>query len=1165
MKSLLRTTALLALALTAALAMGQVTTGTLQGTITDPSGAVVPNAKVTAVNASTQFSRSATTNPDGTYTLPGLPPGTYDVTIQAGNFASQKRRVDVTVGSRNGLDVPLALSSAGTVVEVVGESGTTVNTIDQQESSVVSAQQVANLPTLTRDPYALVATASNVNQDSQAGTGDARGAGFSINGQRSASTDIMLDGVENVDQFTATVGQTVPQDSVQEFRVVTNGMTAEYGRAAGGVVNVATKSGTNSFHGSAYEYNRISALAGNTYDNAANGVAKSVFTRNQFGGSLGGPIIKNKLFFFDNVEWLRVRSSAPQITEVPDPAFIALANANTKSFFTSFGKLRPDLRSAGAPLTQAQVVAAAGGASPLFAAIPAGTPIFDVVQYNAPTDAGGGNPQNTLMDVARVDFNFTDKTQMFARYSIFDERDFPGVINTSPYVGFETGQTNYDQNVMLSVTHTFGNNLLSNTRLVWSRLNNVQPLGTAPVGPTLYMSNARAVRIGSHHVAFPGYNEYTPGSAIPFGGPQNLGEIYEDISLVHRAHTFRFGGQYIRTQDNRAFGAYEEAVEALSTTSNSQALDNFLSGNLALFQAAVFPQGKFPCTFNLATGTRTVTPACTVNLPVGPPSFSRSNLYNDGAVYAQDTWKVSPQLTLDLGLRWEYYGVQHNRNPNLDSNFYYGPGATIFDQIRTGFVALAPQSPIGGLWKPRYHNFGPRIGFALDPFANGRWALRGGYGISYERNFNNVTYNVIQNPPNYAVLSLQPTDVAGVIPVTPNNAGPLAGNVGTAILGRTSLRNVDQNIKTAYAEQWNLTVEHQLANNAVVSVGYNGSRGIHQYSISNTNDNGFAPLYLGDTKNLRLDPQYSNINNRGSLGDSWYNALVLGLRGNIFRDLQMTANYTWSHSIDTLSSTFSDEVQNNGLGYLDPFNPSLDKASSDYDARHRVAVSLVWTLPGTRSASKFIANTIGGFQFAPIFTFHTGYPFTVFDCTNSAAAYNCPRANVTGPYGIQGSTSGGDTGGNLYNYLAVPAAVGQYTGPTVIPGTTTPFPNVGLGAGIGGSTLPICTGLEGKGCSYPSNMLHRNAFVAPQVWNWDLGVYKNFKITERVALQLRGEFFDILNHKNFYVLGFGAGGADVSSLGTNAAGQPLIQAKKGGYGNPFDERRHTQLAVRITF
>jgi hypothetical protein len=1159
----------LLLCVASSLLFAQAGTGTIQGTVKDPSGAVVSSAAITATNTATGLKRTATSNASGGYTITSLPPGSYTIDVTASGFAPTKQTTVLTVGANNTVDVTMGVAAASTTVEVVGEGAAEVNTINQQVSSVVTSQQIANLPTLTRNPYDLVATAGNVSQDTQAGMGDARGAGFAINGQRSASTDILLDGAENVDEFTAQVGQTVPLDSVREFRVITNGMSAEYGRASGGVINVATKSGTNSFHGSAYEYNRISALAANTYDNAANGVPKPHFTRNQFGFSLGGPIIKNKLFFFDNAEWIRVRSNAAQITQVPDAAFIATASPATQAFFAAYGKLRSDLVPIGTvtagDITNPGSSSFVSGTGPLFNALPAATPVLDLVRYNAPSDAGAGLPENTVMNVGRIDFNLSSKTQLFGRYSVYKENDFAGVINTSPYAGFETPQNVLDQNFMLSVTHTFTTNLLSNTRLVYSRLNLLQPLGTAPVGPTLYLSNSRTGRIGGHLVAFPGYNEYTPGNAIPFGGPQNLGQIFEDMSWVHGNHTFRFGGQFIHTQDNRAFGAYEEAVQALATGGNTgTALDNFLSGNLATFQAAVNPQGKFPC--NTSAGVPIVTPGCTVTLPVGAPSFSRSNLYNDSALYAQDTWKVLPRLTLDLGLRWEYYGVQHNRNQALDSNFYFGPGMstgnTIFDQIRSGFVSLSQSSPVGGLWKPSSHNFGPRIGFAYDVFGNGKTALRGGYGISYERDFGNVTYNVIQNPPNYAVIAITPAVVGGPIPVSVSNAGPLAGNVGSVPLPRSSLRAVDPNIKTAYAEQWNLNVEQQLNNNLVVSLGYNGSRGIHQYAISNINDPGYGAIYLGDTSNTFLNTQYSAINLRSSLGDSWYNGLTAALRGRVTSFATVTANYTWSHSIDTLSSAFSDEVQNNGLGYLDPFNAALDKGSSDYDARHRVSISMILDSPWFKnSSSTWKREALGGFQMIPLFTFHSGYPYTVFDCTNSGAFYNCPRADVTGAYSTTGNTSGGDIGGNIFNYLAVPAAVGQYTGPTVIPGTSTPLPDSILGF----SNLPTCTGLDGVGCTFPSNMLRRNAFRGPSVWNWDLGVYKNFKITERVNLQLRGEFYDLLNHKNFYVLGFGVGGADVSSLPTNSAGLPIIQAKKGGFGNPFDEHRNTQLAIRVTF
>src|SRR5437868_3474974 len=1115
------------------MAFGQTNTGEIAGVVHDPSGAVVPNATVTAKNLGTGLTRSVTSSSTGQYQLTTLPVGQYEVSINQSGFQPYKANLQVTVGSHNALDVGLQLSGGSTVVEVIGEGGATVNTIDQQQSEIVNTAQIVGLPTLNRNPYALVGLAANVQQDSQAGVGDLRGAGFAINGQRSASTDLLLDGGENMDQFTAGVAQPIPLDSVQEFRVITNGMTAEYGRASGGVVNVVTRGGTNNFHGSAYEFGRYSAFSANTYFNASNGVEKPKFTRNQFGFSLGGPIFKDKLFFFDDAEWSRIRSSAPQVSYIASNAVTASSAPSTRSFFTTFGKLRPDGRRIRSATFQ-------GG-------------VFDQVTYNAPTDAGAGNPQNTFLNAGKLDWNATSNTQLFLRYAFNDRSDFPGTINTSPYLGFETGQTFYDNNALVSLTHTFSPSVVNALRFNFERLNNVQPLGAAPVGPTLYMNNGRAIRIQGTLVAFPGYNEFTPGSAIPFGGPQNLGQIFDDLTVVRGNHTWKFGGQYIYTQDNRTFGAYEEAVEALSASDTSVAVSNFKAGQLAVFQAAINPQGKFPCP--VVNGVQQISAGCTVTLPVGPPSFARSNLYNDAAAYGQDTWKVTPRLTLNVGLRWEYYGVQHNKNQNLDSNFYYGGVNHIdFTGIRNGAVFIAPQSPIGGLWKPRYANLGPRVGFAYDVFGDGKMALRGGYGIGYERNFNNVTFNVIQNPPAYTVISITPADVGGPIPVTNSNAGPLAGSSGSKALPRASLRNVDENIRDAYVQQWNLGVERQLAPSLTGSLTYNGARGIHQYSIQNINEPGFGPVYLGDPLNSRLNNQYTNINNRGSIGDSYYQAMVASLRGQ-WRRISTTANYTYSHSIDTLSSTFSDEVQNNALGFLDPFNPGLDRGSSDYDARHRVSISMLIPSPSFKDRGWFMRTFAGGFSIAPIFSYHTGYPFTIFDCSGSNSQVgNCKRADMTGrsPKG-GGSDLGADQGGDLYNYLTIPAAVGDYTGPTVIPGTTTSIPGSSQS-----STLPICTGLFHQGCRFPANMIGRNSSIGPSVWNWDLGVFKDFAVTEKVSIQLRGEFFDLLNHKNFYVLGFGLGGADVSASN-------IIQAQKGGYGNPFDERRVTQLAVRVTF
>ena len=254
-------------------------------------------------------------------------------------------------------------------------------------------------------------------------------------------------------------------------------------------------------------------------------------------------------------------------------------------------------------------------------------------QYT-PADAGGGEPTNQSMLDSRVDWNISDKSQMYFRFAENHDANFNGTINTSPYAGYETGETISDYNGLVSYTRTFSPNVVSQSKIVFNRLSDLQPLGTAPIGPTLYMANQVAVPIGGYTSILPGYSGTTPGNAIPFGGPQNFYEAYEGVSVTHGAYALRFGGTYTYLIDNRAFGAYEEAIEALSS-GGTNALDNFMTGNLYLFQAAVDPQGKFPC-----VDPANPTPDCTVTLPVGAPNFTRSNRYNEGGLYITDQWKA---------------------------------------------------------------------------------------------------------------------------------------------------------------------------------------------------------------------------------------------------------------------------------------------------------------------------------------------------------------------------------------------------------------------------------------------------------------------------------------------------------------------------------------------
>ena len=1115
--------------------LAQTETGQITGTVTDATGAVVSGAKVTARSVNTGLTRDTTTNSAGLYTISGLKPDLYEVTVESAGFQKYSRRQEVAVGSYNDVSAQLTLGSAAETVEVSGSGqDVTVNTENQTLSETISGRDIELLPTSpTRNPYALVGTSGNVTEDNSS----MRGAGYAINGLRSASTDILLDGSENVDSFTAGVGQTVPLDSVQEFTVLTNNFTAEFGRASGGVVNLVTKSGTNSLHGSAYEYNRLSALSANTFQNDANGTPKGVFTRNNFGFSLGGPVKKNKLFFFNDAEWIRVRSSAPTYFNIIDPASIPSLGAASQAYFAAYGKLSPDVHTIASGPCSSKV---------------AGSPICDTVVFSVPADAGGGNPQNTFMDVARVDFNISDRTTLFVRYASYKELDFAGVVNSSPYAGYNTGQTNFDQNYTVNLTHVFSPTLVNTVKFTFNRLDGpVQGLSTAPVSPTLYIAGAVPsldLGAGSFQFVFPGYSETTPGNGIPFGGPQNLYQIYDDVSWTRGKHQFKFGGQFIQLRDNRVFGAYENPVELLGTNL-STGLTNLINGNIYQFKGAVYPQGEFPCAKN-AAGKTIVTPSCTLTLPVGPPAFNRNYHYNDGAVYAQDSFKIVPRFTLNLGVRWEYYGVQHNANPNLDSNFVLGSGSDIFDQIRNGSVKLAKDG--GVFWNPNYHNFGPRIGFAWDIFGNGKTSLRGGYAISYERNFGNVTFNAIQNPPNYAVIALQSlVDVPGNLPVFTDTAGPLAGT-GTKPLPAVSQRAINQNLASAYAETYNLSVERQVGK-GVFSVAYAGSHGIHLYDIANVNPASGGGTFLGDANaGNRLNYQYSDMNYRSDQGYSHYNALNVKYAVTNFRNkgLGLTANYTWSHALDNLSSTFSETnggvSGNYQLGYLDAFNPKLNFGNADFDIRHRFSLAGTWETPWfTHSSNAFARNVFGGWGIGSIFSVRSGSPFSIYDC-NNATSTACPDyvPNVA----LARSGSSVSVGGNLFNYIALPTD-----------------PVTGLVANQGVSLgFPTCTGLLHAGCTYTTNgqpYPERNQFFGPNYWNVDMNFYKTFRITERFGLQFRAEMYDILNHHNQYVT---TENIDVSSLST-----PFIQTQKGGIfgvaGQPTDERRNIQFALRLMF
>jgi hypothetical protein len=740
--------------------------------------------------------------------------------------------------------------------------------------------------------------------------------------------------------------------------------------------------------------------------------------------------------------------------------------------------------------------------------------------------------------------------------------------------------------MLVSMTHSFNSRLTSQQKLVFNRLNDFQPLGTQPISPGLYVSPSAGATFQGRNIILPGYLPTSPGNGIPFGGPQNFVQAYQDWSYVKGRHTIRWGGSYDYQRDNRTFGAYETPVAAFRTGGSawtSGAVSNFLNGQLAQFQGAIDPQGHFPCPFPRPSGQLDCRDAAgnpyvqgNVVTPVSQPVFSRSNRYHEFAFYGEDQWKLTSRLTLNLGLRWEYFGVQHNKNPNLDSNLYFGAGSNIFQQIRNSGVAITPNSPVGGLWKKNWHNFGPKIGFAYDIFGKGKTVLRGGYSIAYERNFGNVTFNVIQNPPNYAVISIQSgVDVpAGTMPVTTSPMGPLAGSGIIKAIPKVSLRAVNPNIATSYAHLMSLSIEHEIRHNLVAGFDYSGSFGEKLYDIANINRNGTGTHYGGDTcsavtrtssfndqaytipaypclnsvtfndgsakgftiskdQNTRLQAtQYSNINFRNAGGKSHYNAFVarLGMRNWANTGLTLDSNYTFGHTLDELSDTFSSSGNQFNLGYLDPFNAKVDYGNSYIDIRHRFTAQAIWEVPFGKHATGWQKQVVSGWTIAPIFVAETGSPFSVYDCTWQFYSV-CPYAvNAAGSTLSRSKPSSLRPGSAPDTFIYTPF----FSGANQLFDNAAPFD-------------PI-TGTSEFG-PFPARMNARNAFRGPGSWSLSIAAEKSFIIREGMRLKLRGEAYNLFNHANLLITG---GDTDVSQA------QPYVDAYKDG-------NRTMQLAVRFEF
>ena len=1144
--------------------------GTISGRVTDATGAAVPDAKVVVNNQATNVKQETSSNEEGLFVLANVVAGNYEIVAEKENFKRTARKVTVEVAQRLSVDLQLELGQVSETV-TVESSALQVNTTSGDASSVINSRQLEVLPLLTRNPYALVALAPTV-ADTATSNGDTRGLGLSVGGQRTSSINFMLDGSENNETFVTGPSTIVPLDAVQEFRVQTNSMTSEFGRNAL-VTNVITKSGTNEFHGSVYEYYRGSALSSTPTDDKARGLAKSNFVRNQFGASGGGAIFPDKTFYFAAFEGLQVRSSANNIWWVPTTDFVNNSSSTMVSYLNAFGGIPTS--NASTCMTAAQVITSetglatygTGAADSLFQSgtanlIPAATSLFCQTITAAPADAGGGTAQDTWSVTAKVDHHFSDRTTLSGRWAWYDQKFPVGAGSDSPYAQFRTPATFNSQNVSLTLTHMFTPTLFSESRIGYSRTIPDAPLGQAPVtAPCTFYLNNTGTPDGSP-IVFPGYlPSLCFAFSIPSGGPQNTYTFYEGFTKSIGRHTWKWGGYFSHLRDNHTFGAIA------SGTGFVGAAQGLLDGVVdTLFQVAIDPRGKFP--------GQTYNP--NVDGPFQSPSFTRHFRYNELAFYGEDQIKLMKRLTLTLGLRWEYFGVLHSpdREKFLDSNLYLDavgstpaqqPGKTIFEQVRD-----ARFQRTSNFFNQDWNNFAPRIGFAYDVFGNNRTVFRGGYGLFYDKNFGNALFNAIQNFPNYAVVQVGGAPNVTIDVNQFNTLTALANAAGGNLALAGSARMLDRELVTAYSQQWNATVEHDVLGKGIIaSLSYIGAKGDKLYSLNNLNQRGSCLLLVQVTPAAPCNPAGGNssrinqsgltgMNRRGNEGFSRYHAMAVEVRTKQIANsgLTLSGNHTWAHSIDNASSFFNDSAFDGTgrFGFRDPYNPALDRADSSNDIRHRFTLSYNWEIPWGKNLTGALGHVASGWNLTGIYQAQTGGTFSVYDY--SASQCNTSATNACYPL-LTGSAPSMD------GRTPVSGAPNRY----VLYDVSNMFQTQQSFCAT--NTL---NGLAGTACTAALVNLHpelqsgRNLFRAPGFWNWDLAVLKNFRLPwESMGLQFRAEFFNLVNHSNLYA------DPNTNLIFANAApGAPnTVNASRGVRpGNVFGvavDRRNIQLALRLTW
>jgi len=1095
-------------------AYAQTAGATLSGTVTDQSGGVIPQATITIKNLATGITRSNTTTPAGFYSAPNLLPGTYEVRAEAQGFSTEvQTSIKLTVGEQQVLNFALQLGKMTQTVEVNSEAPT-VDLASSTISATVSSTTVRELPLNGRSWTDLATLQPGVNSiqtqpDFTAGPDRGkRGFGnqLTIDGARPQQNNYRLDGISMNDYDNSAPGSVLGGDlgvdAIQEFSVLTSNYSAEYGRTSGGVVNAITRSGTNQFHGSVYEFLRNDKLdAANFFENAG-GIKKASFRQNQFGVAAGGPIRKDKLFIFGDYEGLRYSKGIPTVITVPSDA------ARQGILFDSNGNLEdqhgcgfqgwtqangcPTSGTQNTPLTsQAQCAPEGNGATNhLLAAGQAGFCVDDNAAKYLPfwpgaatTPAGSNLGSFTFsarravtenFETVRVDDKLSDKDSISATYlgdiTPYSAPDQLDAVLLSTRTNRQIG--------ILEETHIFNSTVTNSTRFGFSRDAARNNVGLTAVNPLAKDPSLAAIpgQLAAQ-VVVSGLTQFTGG--IGANGPGqfhwNSFQGYDDASWTHGTHSIKFGVAVERMQLNM------DQLSESSGTFTFKTLSDFLTN-----QPHKFTAGQSP---NAAEGLR-------------------QTLFG---LYIQDDWRARPNLSINLGLRWEMTTVPTEVQGKLATLFNLFADslphcATIVTGNCAGGGPLLPNSTL--------HNFDPRVGFAWDPFHNGKTAVRGGFGIFDVLPLISVYY------PATTVFPFQTTGFLqdpSVLPGTFFNQAAGLFN-GSSI----SASYYDRQPHRSYDMQWNLNVQRELAPNLTVLVGYVGARGVHLPSSNNDRDivlpiltsAGYLfpnPVASGNV----LNPNFGDISGVTYNGQSYYHALEVGVEKAMSHGLAVHSSFTWGKSIDVGSAGGVGDQFSNSIGAPPWYDLRSIRGLSDFNIGRTLVVTLTWQVPSPKSWTGPAGWIARGWELGGIYKVSDGAPFTPTFGTdgdpqglNSSDTWDFPN-RLTGP-GCQSLVNTGNPNSYIKTQcFAIPTA------PSVA------FFNMPAPLGCDpafGSTNPAdpnylwCFNLRGTG--------GRNILIGPGTSNLDFSIFKNIpikKISESFNVQFRSEFFNILNHPNFAV------------------------------------------------